>query len=126
MAVPQREELSYDHSTDRTPVTPLRQRMFDDMGVRSMRQRTQHDYVRHARAFAGFSDARPIQRSPRMCGASIFTSAGTAPARLHQQVDLIAALLISGTVKRTTPAHAKLAAREPLSPMQSGAANAAG
>ena len=35
-----------------TPITPLRQRMLDDMAMRSMRARTQHDYVRHVRAFA--------------------------------------------------------------------------
>jgi integrase/recombinase XerD len=35
-------------------VTPLRQRMLDDMAMRSMRSRTQHNYVRHVRAFAAF------------------------------------------------------------------------
>jgi hypothetical protein len=33
--------------------------MFDDTAIRSMRQRSQHDYVRHVRAFAGF-----LRRSP--------------------------------------------------------------
>lgn len=28
-------------------VTPLRQRVHDDLAMRSMRARTQHDYVRH-------------------------------------------------------------------------------
>ena len=42
-----------------TPVTALRQRMLDDMAMRSMRSRTQHDYVRHVRAFAAF-----LKRSP--------------------------------------------------------------
>ncbi len=40
-------------------VTPLRQRMLDDMAMRSMRLWTQHDYVRHVRAFADF-----IKRAP--------------------------------------------------------------
>jgi len=42
-----------------TPGTPLRQRMLDDMAIRSMRSRTQHDYVRHVRAFAAFLEGSP-------------------------------------------------------------------
>jgi integrase/recombinase XerD len=45
-------------------VTPLRQRMLDDMAMRSMRSRTQHDYVRHVRAFAAF-----LRRSPETATA---------------------------------------------------------
>lgn len=41
------------------PVTLLRQRMLDDMAMRRMGARTQHDYVRHVRAFAAF-----LARSP--------------------------------------------------------------
>ena len=41
------------------PVSPLRQRMLDDMTMRAMRSRTQHDYVRHVRAFAAFLDRSP-------------------------------------------------------------------
>ena len=41
------------------PVASLRQRMLDDMAMRAMRSRTQHDYVRHVRAFAAF-----LKRSP--------------------------------------------------------------
>ncbi len=41
------------------PVSPLRQRMLDDMAMRSMRARTQHDYVRHVRAFAAFLGRSP-------------------------------------------------------------------
>ena len=40
-------------------VSPLRQRMLDDMAMRCMASRTQHDYVRHVRAFAAF-----LRRSP--------------------------------------------------------------
>lgn len=45
-------------SIDR-PVTPLRQRMLDDMAMRAMGARTQHDYVRHVRAFAAFLGRSP-------------------------------------------------------------------
>ena len=42
-----------------SPVTPLRQRMLDDMAMRAMRSRTQRDYFRYVRAFAAF-----LKRSP--------------------------------------------------------------
>ena len=45
-------------------VTSLRQRMLDDMAMRSMRPRTQHHYVRHVRAFAAF-----LRRSPETATA---------------------------------------------------------
>ena len=41
------------------PVTPLRQRMLDDMAMRAMRSRTQHDYVCHVSAFAAFLKRLP-------------------------------------------------------------------
>ena len=56
--VPSTRGTSHDNATDR-PVTPLRQRMLDDMAMRAMWARTQHDYVRHVRAFAAF-----LRRSP--------------------------------------------------------------
>jgi len=45
-------------SLDR-PITPLRQRMLDDMAVRGLGARTQHDYVRHVRNFAAFLGRPP-------------------------------------------------------------------
>lgn len=41
------------------PVTPLRQRMLDDMAMRAMRSRTQNDYVRHVCAFAAYLGRSP-------------------------------------------------------------------
>lgn len=46
-------------SPTEAPMTPLRQRMLDDMAMRSMRARTQHDYIRHVRAFAAFLKRPP-------------------------------------------------------------------
>ncbi|KQM90087.1 hypothetical protein ASE77_15815 [Sphingomonas sp. Leaf226] len=60
----QREELSMATLPTEQSVTPLRQRMLDDMAMRSMRSRTQHDYVRHVRAFAAF-----LRRSPETATA---------------------------------------------------------
>ena len=40
-------------------VSPLRQRMFEDMAMRGLKDETQRDYVRSVRSFAAF-----LQRSP--------------------------------------------------------------
>jgi integrase/recombinase XerD len=40
--------------TIREAVSPLRQRMFQDMAMRGLREHTQHDYVRFVRSFASF------------------------------------------------------------------------
>lgn len=42
------------------PVTPLRLRMLDDMAIRALGSRTQHDYVRHVRTFADFLGRSPV------------------------------------------------------------------
>jgi hypothetical protein len=60
-----------------TPFTPLRQRMLDDMAMRSMRSRTQHDYVRQPLPLLLSCDTRLRPRPPRTYGASSFTSAST-------------------------------------------------
>ena len=41
------------------PISPLRQRMIDDMTARRFKEATQRDYVRHVRNFAAF-----LRRSP--------------------------------------------------------------
>ena len=45
--------------TSPRPISPLRARMIEDMGVRGFKEDTRRDYVRHVRAFAAF-----IGRSP--------------------------------------------------------------
>lgn len=40
-------------------VSPLRQRMLQDMAIRGLREHTQHDYIRFVRSFASF-----LKRSP--------------------------------------------------------------
>ena len=72
------------------PVTPLRQRMIDDMAMRSMGARTQHDYIRHVRAFAAFlgrspdtataEDVRSFQLYQRETGAGESTIGATVSA----------------------------------------------
>src|SRR6202012_1092760 len=41
------------------PISPLRQRMIDDMTARRIKEKVQKDYVRHVRTFAAF-----LARSP--------------------------------------------------------------
>jgi integrase/recombinase XerD len=45
-------------------ITPLRQRMLEDMAMRGLRQDTQRNYVRCVRSFAAIPDAR-IARTVR-------------------------------------------------------------
>lgn len=72
------------------PVTPLRQRMLDDMAMRAMGSRIRHDYVRHVRAFAAFlgrlpdtataEDVRRFQVHQREHGVGEGTIGGTVSA----------------------------------------------
>ena len=41
------------------PISPLRQRMIEDMSVRKFGEKTQHDYIRHVEAFAKFLGRSP-------------------------------------------------------------------
>jgi integrase/recombinase XerD len=69
-------------------VTPLRQRMLDDMAMRSMRGRTQHDYVRHVRAFAAF-----LRRSPDTA-----TAEDVRRFQVHQREHGVSESVIGATV----------------------------
>jgi integrase/recombinase XerD len=71
-----------------TPCTPLRQRMLDDMAMRALRSRTQHDYVRHVRTFAAF-----LGRSPDTA-----TAEDVRRFQLHQHESGASAPTINGTV----------------------------
>src|SRR6201997_5570552 len=41
------------------PISPLRQRMIDDMTARRFKEKVQKDYVRHVRTFTAFLDRSP-------------------------------------------------------------------
>ena len=41
------------------PISPLRQRMIDDMTARRFKEKVQKDYVRHVRKFAAFLGRSP-------------------------------------------------------------------
>ena len=42
------------------PISPLRARMIEDMGVRKFRQKTQNDYIYHVKTFSTFIGRSPI------------------------------------------------------------------
>ena len=47
------------------PISPLRQRMNEDMTVRHFAEKAQKDYIRYVKNFAAFSAARPMPQPPR-------------------------------------------------------------
>jgi hypothetical protein len=51
------------------PISPLRQRMLEDMAVRKFGDKTRRDYIRHVEAFASFGP----------CGASASGMTGDLP-----------------------------------------------
>ena len=69
-------------------VTPLRRRMLDDMAMPSMGARTQHDYIRHVRAFAAF-----LRRSPDTA-----TAEDVRRFQLHQREHGVGESVIGATV----------------------------
>lgn len=70
------------------PITPLRQRMQQDMVMRGLGSHTQHDYVRHARRFADF-----LGRSPGMA-----TVEGIRRYQLHQHENGVGPAPVNSTV----------------------------
>jgi integrase/recombinase XerD len=69
-------------------ITPLRQRMLDDMGMRRMGARTQHDYIRHVRSFAAF-----LERSPDTA-----TAEDVRRFQVHQREHGVSESVIGATV----------------------------
>ena len=46
-------------------MTPLRQRMLEDMGIRNFAENTQLSYVQQVSAYASYSTAHPRNSGPR-------------------------------------------------------------
>lgn len=70
------------------PITPLRQRMQQDMLMRGLGSHTQQDYIRHVRRFAGF-----LGRAPDTA-----TSDDIRRFQLHQHESGISPSTINGAV----------------------------
>ncbi len=60
------------------PISPLRQRLIDDMTMREFSRSTQNNYIRDVGRFATFLARRPTLPRPRMCVA--FRSSSARPA----------------------------------------------
>jgi len=48
----------------KTPISPLRARMIEDMNVRNFGDKTQNDYIRHVKSFLTFLDRSPTTATP--------------------------------------------------------------
>ena len=46
------------------PISPLRQRMIEDMSVRNFNEKTRHDYIRQVRTFTAFLRRSPDTATP--------------------------------------------------------------
>jgi site-specific recombinase XerD len=84
----QPEELPMSNSLTVAPITPLRQRMQQDMLMRGLGSHTQQDYIRHVRRFAGF-----LGRAPDTA-----TSDDIRRFQLHQHESGISPSTINGAV----------------------------
>jgi len=60
------------------PISPLRQRLMDDMNMRHFSRETQRNYVRDVGRFATFLGRPPDTGRQRICAASRSSSARTA------------------------------------------------
>ncbi len=70
------------------PISPLRQRMIDDMTARRFKEKVQKDYVRHVRNFAAF-----LRRSPDAA-----TSEDVRSFQLHMAKQQIGAPTINSAI----------------------------
>ena len=52
------------------PISPLRQRMIEDMTVRNFSEKTRNDYIRHVKTFTAFLGRSPIRQDPKIFAAS--------------------------------------------------------
>jgi site-specific recombinase XerD len=70
------------------PISPLRQRMIEDMSVRNFGEKTRNDYIRHVRTFTAF-----LGRSPDTA-----TAEDLRRFRLHQSKTGVRPPTINGSV----------------------------
>jgi hypothetical protein len=70
-----------DETIRTAAISPLRQRMIDDMNVRRFSRATQHGYIRDVGRFATFLGRSPERRRQKTCAASRSSSAMPACRR---------------------------------------------
>jgi integrase/recombinase XerD len=71
-----------------TPISPLQQRMIDDMNVRKFGEKTQKDYIRHVKTFSTF-----LGRSPATA-----TAEDLRQFQIHQSKAGIGPATVNGAV----------------------------
>jgi hypothetical protein len=67
--------------TPSAAVSPLRQRMLEDMRMRHLAEHTQEAYIRAVRKLSTFLGSSPTPPTPRSCAASSCIWWTPAPAR---------------------------------------------
>ena len=72
----------------KTPISPLRARMIEDMSVRKFGEKTQNDYIRHVKTFSTF-----LGRSPATA-----TAEDLRQYQVHQSATGVPPATINGSV----------------------------
>ena len=75
-------------------ISPLRRRMIEDMTVRNFVPKTQSDYIRRFKNFAGFLGRPPIERAGKICAAISCIWRRAASAREPSMARFGAAVLL--------------------------------
>ena len=75
------------------PISPLRQRMIDDMTARRFSEKVQKAYVRHVRTFAAFADRRVLIALVLQVGGSSDPKVSAAITAANIAVDMLNALV---------------------------------
>ena len=95
-------------------ISPLRRRLIEDMTIRRLRPRTQHDYIRHVKSFADF-----LGRSPDKATAEDvhryqlrLASIGTTVPTVNASATALR-FFFKVTLKRSDLADELVSAREP-------------
>jgi integrase/recombinase XerD len=95
-------------------ISPLRQRLIDDMTIRRLGRKTQHEYIRHVKSFADFLGRSPDRATPedvrhyQLGLASIGTTVPTVNANASAL-----RFFFKVTLKRRDLAGEVVSAREP-------------
>ena len=67
------------------PISPLRQRMIEDMSVRNFVEKTRNDYIRHVKTFTAFLGRSPETATPE--GSSPLSATSDADRRAWPELN---------------------------------------
>jgi integrase/recombinase XerD len=96
------------------PVSPLRQRMIEDMSVRNFNEKTRNDYIRQVRTFAAFLRRSPDTATPEDLRRYQFhqTQTGVRPPGMNAAVSALR-FFFTVTLDRPEMARHLTVVREP-------------